>query len=292
MTGVSELTLTLSQPAQLGDRARKDFVLSTMEHVPGSVVRGAFAAAWLARHGVVQAAHSGAQAVPRPVRGRRPVRGAAARRHRVHVAGGRRPQVRPHRRLRDRRLRPRDERRGPARLLPGLRFPDRAAPRPARQPARPGPPHQRRDRRVRHRRSRAAVHQGTPPRRARRSAAPSPPPRTSGRSWRNSDRSGSAAAAPPTASPRSPSARAERRRPRSAAPTATSSSGSGPRASSPTTTAAPPASRPRTSSSARSASPPASSSELDPLGTVGRLARRLRPAQAPGADRRCRLHLP
>jgi len=48
---VSELTLTLAQPAQLGDRARKNFVLSTMEHVPGSVVRGAFAAAWLARHG-------------------------------------------------------------------------------------------------------------------------------------------------------------------------------------------------------------------------------------------------
>ncbi len=48
---MSELTLTLAQPAQLGDRARKNFVLSTMEHVPGSVVRGAFAAAWLARHG-------------------------------------------------------------------------------------------------------------------------------------------------------------------------------------------------------------------------------------------------
>lgn len=49
---MSELTLTLSQPAQLGDRARKDYVLSTLEHVPGSVVRGAFAASWLARHGV------------------------------------------------------------------------------------------------------------------------------------------------------------------------------------------------------------------------------------------------
>ena len=49
---MSEVTLTLSQPAQLGDRARKDNVLSTLEHVPGSVVRGAFAAAWLARNGV------------------------------------------------------------------------------------------------------------------------------------------------------------------------------------------------------------------------------------------------
>lgn len=48
---MSELMLTLEQPAQFGDRARKDFVLSTFEHVPGSVVRGAFAAAWLARNG-------------------------------------------------------------------------------------------------------------------------------------------------------------------------------------------------------------------------------------------------
>lgn len=51
---MSELILTLSQPAQIGDRARKDFVLSTLEHVPGSVVRGAFAAAWLSRHGPSQ----------------------------------------------------------------------------------------------------------------------------------------------------------------------------------------------------------------------------------------------
>jgi CRISPR-associated protein Csx10 len=49
---VSELVLTLRQPAQIGDRSREDFVLATMEYLPGSVVRGAFAAAWLARHGV------------------------------------------------------------------------------------------------------------------------------------------------------------------------------------------------------------------------------------------------
>jgi CRISPR-associated protein Csx10 len=49
---VSELVLTLRQPAQLGDRARRDNVLSTLEHIPGSVVRGALAAAWLARNGV------------------------------------------------------------------------------------------------------------------------------------------------------------------------------------------------------------------------------------------------
>lgn len=49
---MSELVLRLRQPAQIGDRAREDFVLGTMEHIPGSVVRGAFAAAWLARNGV------------------------------------------------------------------------------------------------------------------------------------------------------------------------------------------------------------------------------------------------
>lgn len=48
---MSELVLTLRQPAQLGDKARKDNVLSTLEHIPGSVLRGAFAARWLARHG-------------------------------------------------------------------------------------------------------------------------------------------------------------------------------------------------------------------------------------------------
>jgi CRISPR-associated protein Csx10 len=49
---MSELVLTLRQPAQIGDRAREDFVLSTLEHVPGTVVRGAFAGSWLARNGV------------------------------------------------------------------------------------------------------------------------------------------------------------------------------------------------------------------------------------------------
>jgi CRISPR-associated protein Csx10 len=49
---VSELVLKLRQPAQVGDRSREDFVLSTMKYLPGSVVRGAFAAAWLARNGV------------------------------------------------------------------------------------------------------------------------------------------------------------------------------------------------------------------------------------------------
>lgn len=47
---MSQLALTLRQPAQLGSKAR-DNVLSTLEHIPGSVVRGALAAAWLARNG-------------------------------------------------------------------------------------------------------------------------------------------------------------------------------------------------------------------------------------------------
>ncbi|WP_300603279.1 type III-B CRISPR module-associated Cmr3 family protein [Trebonia sp.] len=48
---MSALTLTLRQPAQLGDKPRDDFVLSTLRHVPGTAVRGAFAAAWIARNG-------------------------------------------------------------------------------------------------------------------------------------------------------------------------------------------------------------------------------------------------
>jgi CRISPR-associated protein Csx10 len=49
---VTGLTLKLRQSAQVGDRAREDFVLGTMEYLPGSVIRGAFAAAWIARNGV------------------------------------------------------------------------------------------------------------------------------------------------------------------------------------------------------------------------------------------------
>lgn len=49
---MSELVLTLRQPAQLGNKARHDNVLSTLEHIPGSVARGALAAAWLARNGI------------------------------------------------------------------------------------------------------------------------------------------------------------------------------------------------------------------------------------------------
>ena len=49
---MSQIVLTLRQPAQFGSKARRDNVLSTMEHIPGSVVRGALAAAWLARNGI------------------------------------------------------------------------------------------------------------------------------------------------------------------------------------------------------------------------------------------------
>ena len=48
---MTTLTLTLRQPAQLGDRPRDDFVLATMDYLPGAVVRGAFAAAWIAANG-------------------------------------------------------------------------------------------------------------------------------------------------------------------------------------------------------------------------------------------------
>jgi CRISPR-associated protein Csx10 len=54
---VSVLQLTLKQPAQIGYRSRSDFVLPTLRHVPGAVVRGALAAAWIARHGESTPAH-------------------------------------------------------------------------------------------------------------------------------------------------------------------------------------------------------------------------------------------
>jgi CRISPR-associated protein Csx10 len=48
---MSELVLNLRQPAQVGDKARSDFVLGTHHYLPGSAVRGAFAASWIAAHG-------------------------------------------------------------------------------------------------------------------------------------------------------------------------------------------------------------------------------------------------
>ena len=48
---MTALTLTLRQPAQLGDRPRDDFVLTTMGHLPGAAVRGALAAAWIEVNG-------------------------------------------------------------------------------------------------------------------------------------------------------------------------------------------------------------------------------------------------
>jgi len=48
---VSLLEVTLTQPAQIGDRARADSTLSTLSYIPGPVIRGAMAAAWIAQHG-------------------------------------------------------------------------------------------------------------------------------------------------------------------------------------------------------------------------------------------------
>jgi CRISPR-associated protein Csx10 len=45
------LTVTLRQRALVSARMRSDPVQTTLDHIPGSVVRGAFAAAWLAEHG-------------------------------------------------------------------------------------------------------------------------------------------------------------------------------------------------------------------------------------------------
>jgi CRISPR-associated protein Csx10 len=45
------LTLVLAQDAHVGDRPRRDFAPATLTHVPGTVVRGAFATAWITRHG-------------------------------------------------------------------------------------------------------------------------------------------------------------------------------------------------------------------------------------------------
>jgi CRISPR-associated protein Csx10 len=48
---IAALTLTLTQPTLMGDKARSDFLRSTHRYLPGSTVRGAFAAAWIARYG-------------------------------------------------------------------------------------------------------------------------------------------------------------------------------------------------------------------------------------------------
>src|SRR6266702_3033192 len=48
---MSELALRLRQPAQVGDRSRSDFVAGTRDYLPGTVVRGGFAAAWIATYG-------------------------------------------------------------------------------------------------------------------------------------------------------------------------------------------------------------------------------------------------
>ena len=51
----ADVSLVLQQPTTVGVAARSDFLRATHRHIPGSVVRGAFAGAWLARHGSVPA---------------------------------------------------------------------------------------------------------------------------------------------------------------------------------------------------------------------------------------------
>jgi CRISPR-associated protein Csx10 len=51
------LTLALRQSALISDRLRSDFVQTSQRHIPGTVARGAFAAAWLAAHGGDSTAH-------------------------------------------------------------------------------------------------------------------------------------------------------------------------------------------------------------------------------------------
>ena len=50
------LTVTLRQPAQLSTSLRSDGLIDTVSHVPGSVVRGALAAAWIRTHGAPERA--------------------------------------------------------------------------------------------------------------------------------------------------------------------------------------------------------------------------------------------
>lgn len=52
MTDIVRVTATLDEPASLGRGRRADFRQDTFDHVPGSVVRGAYAATWIRTHGV------------------------------------------------------------------------------------------------------------------------------------------------------------------------------------------------------------------------------------------------
>lgn len=54
---MAEVTVTLHQPAALGRRPSGGTLIDTFRHVPGSVLRGALAAAWIRRHGLPE--HAG-----------------------------------------------------------------------------------------------------------------------------------------------------------------------------------------------------------------------------------------
>lgn len=51
MSEYARITVTLTQPVAAGRNARADFRQETHNHVPGSVLRGALAAAWIRRRG-------------------------------------------------------------------------------------------------------------------------------------------------------------------------------------------------------------------------------------------------
>lgn len=51
MTEYTRITITLEQEVMAGRNARADFRQDTHQHIPGSVLRGALAAVWIARHG-------------------------------------------------------------------------------------------------------------------------------------------------------------------------------------------------------------------------------------------------
>ncbi|MBK0869632.1 hypothetical protein INP57_22720 [Saccharopolyspora sp. HNM0986] len=52
MSDTARIIVTLTEPVAAGKRLRTDFVQDTYDHVPGTVLRGALAARWIAEHGV------------------------------------------------------------------------------------------------------------------------------------------------------------------------------------------------------------------------------------------------
>lgn len=51
MTDTARVTVTLTEPVAAARRLRTDFTQDTHDHIPGTVLRGALAAAWIREHG-------------------------------------------------------------------------------------------------------------------------------------------------------------------------------------------------------------------------------------------------